>query len=907
MRAIWLGVLVVLAGGVARLQAGGGPLNTLILVNDNSPVSQELGQYYQDVRGLPERNIVHVRTTTNYTTDLATFTNEVVQPVRSYLAGAGLSNQIDYLVLTRDLPYRVFDGGVSYNGAGAVLFYGFKADDHPFTCPLTNAARSDYFQAESAFAHAEGPSSNRYYLSTVLTGYNLDQARRTVDRARQAESAFPTGRVALLHSGDGTRNVRWGQFDEVIFQARFTPAGRTYEEYNALWLQNISNVLGSLNGYLQVGGLNTVSFAPGALADHLTSYGGYLLDPDGQTSILDWLAAGAAGSYGTVVEPCAFTNKFPQAKLHYWYGRGFNLAESYTMAVQYPYMGLIVGDPLTAPYAQPPTVVVSGLVAGAVVTGNLSLALSASTTSTAGRVGRLAVFVDGLAWGTVTSRPPTAGNTVSVTVDGTTRTATVQAGDTLERVGSRLATAINNPPPFPYTARAYGDRVEIVQDAAGTSGAWVQVSATSATGSAAQLTVFARSVFTNLLESEVYAKEGLSLSGNLVTGDVLRLVISNLAGNVVTSEAVAVSGDTRGTLLARLAGAVNTNPLLQDAQGCRVDWVNYLDPAGDQWEAWLIARTNGWRGTALHVSYSVSNQPGSTLTGPAFADTFNDNAGVMSARATVFFTEGETNLQAGWTLTVTNLPDGPHELEVVAYEGSAVRVQGRTRIPFVVDRHALTCAITNPVAGRYLLRGSVVTAEVAAVSPGTVTQVTLYVEGKSFATTSGAPASLLWSTTNHGAGTVGLQAQAWDDGGRTTVSEVVPVQLYTDDDGDGLPDQWEYRALGSATNGVATDDPDGDGQDNHAEFLADTDPRDATSRYEVASFSWASGPMLGLTAATSRVHRVEFSDGSLLDDAWIAASNALPAAGSVTWLDAPTNAPAGTNGFRFYRVRAKLP
>ena len=87
----WLASLCLLSG---TAWAGGGPHNTLVIVNDNSPESQELGQYYQDLRGLPERHLVHVRTATNYSATLATFTNEVVQPVLDYLATAGLSNQI---------------------------------------------------------------------------------------------------------------------------------------------------------------------------------------------------------------------------------------------------------------------------------------------------------------------------------------------------------------------------------------------------------------------------------------------------------------------------------------------------------------------------------------------------------------------------------------------------------------------------------------------------------------------------------------------------------------------------------------------------------------------------------------------------------------------------------------------
>ena len=897
----WLASLCLLSG---TAWAGGGPHNTLVIVNDNSPESQELGQYYQDLRGLPERHLVHVRTATNYSATLATFTNEVVQPVLDYLATAGLSNQIDRLVLTRGLPYRITQG--TYNGSSAVLFYGFKADGPP--CSLTNAARSDYYASETAFTRAGAPSSNRYYLGTVLTGLTMDESRRALDRARASDLTAPTGRVALLHTTDYPRTIRWDQYDDALFLGRFLPGGPAGEAINSDGLSAASNLVGYLTGTTLEPHLATLGFAPGALADHLTSFGGYLLDPASlQMSILHWLAAGAAGSYGTVVEPCNYPQKFPAARLHFWYERGFSLAESYALALHSPYMGVIVGDPLAAPYAIPPQAVVSGLVAGAVVTADVALAISATSTGPAGRVSRLDVLVDGVFAATAAQRPPTPGNTVTVTLASSTRAYTVKADDTLEEVAAGLATRINAAPPIPYTATAYGDRVQVVQDGLGTSGAWIQVSASSGAGTAAVCTVFARSVFTNFLESVAQARKGLQLAGVPVSGDVVRVEIARLDGVVVTNQAVAGPADTRLTLLGALAAAVNAEPQLAGSIGCTSDWLRAADASTA--ELWLVARTNGWPGYNLEVTYSILTNLGSTLnTAHAFTDNFNDNADALAARANLFLTEGETNLQAPWTLAVTNLPDGPHELEVVAYEGSAVRVQGGVRIPFVVDRHDLVCVITNLASGRHILRGGVVTAEVSAVSPGAVTQVLLYVEGKLFAATSAPPYRFIWPTTNYGAGVVGLQALAQDGDGRATLSDPVALQLYTDGDGDGMSDQWEYRALGSATNGAAGDDPDDDGQSNLAEFLADTDPRDSASRHEVQTVRLADGLALDIPVTTTRAFQVEYSDTDLSSPAWTAALQSLPSAtGVVTWLDAPTNAPAAPNGFRLYRVRADLP
>ena len=69
------------------------------------------------------------------------------------------------------------------------------------------------------------------------------------------------------------------------------------------------------------------------------------------------------------------------------------------------------------------------------------------------------------------------------------------------------------------------------------------------------------------------------------------------------------------------------------------------------------------------------------------------------------------------------------------------------------------------------------------------------------------------------------------DMGSYDTSEFCKRQL-NDTDGDGMGDGYEYIHWGTATSGVATADSDSDGVNNLAEFLADTDPEDATSCLE---------------------------------------------------------------------------
>jgi hypothetical protein len=72
--------------------------------------------------------------------------------------------------------------------------------------------------------------------------------------------------------------------------------------------------------------------------------------------VTDWLDAGVTASYGTVEEPCNYTQKFPQASIlmeHYF--RGETVIEAYWKSVQWPGQGLFVGEPLARPFTDSPS------------------------------------------------------------------------------------------------------------------------------------------------------------------------------------------------------------------------------------------------------------------------------------------------------------------------------------------------------------------------------------------------------------------------------------------------------------------------------------------------------------------------------------------------------------------------
>ena len=95
-------------------------------------------------------------------------------------------------------------------------------------------------------------------------------------------------------------------------------------------------------------------FVPGAITDNLTSHGA-AFNTASQTKMTELLHAGAAMTSGPVHEPFAIAQKFPLPLMYGFYASGATAIEAFYLSIASPYQTLIVGDPLAAPYAKPPS------------------------------------------------------------------------------------------------------------------------------------------------------------------------------------------------------------------------------------------------------------------------------------------------------------------------------------------------------------------------------------------------------------------------------------------------------------------------------------------------------------------------------------------------------------------------
>ena len=461
LRSLLAGLLLLLACVPAlHVEAGGSGLNTVVVVNQNSTNSLELGNYFCERRQVPPENVLRIAWPGGNTSwSSGDFQTNLVTPLLAMLAARQLTNQIDYVVLSMDIPFQTVYDTNKINSTTSALFYGLKDDTGPNWRDVTNS----YDASEQIFRAAQPASAPGYsFLATMLTAGSLAQAKLLVDHGVASDSTFPAQPVILAKTSDTSRNIRYREFDNAIFNNRILGNCMVLRtNADSPWGQ--TNLLGYQTGLASFG-VSPNTFVPGAMADSLSSFGGIIFGANNQTSLLAFINAGAAGSYGTVTEPTASTQKFPDPQDYFYQFRGFSLAECYYQSLYAPYQGLIVGEPLAAPFAQAASGGWTVVATNSVLSGTARLNAAFSAGNANHPLQQIDLFVDGKYFQTLTNCAPRSGNRLNVALNGYPITYTVPANATLAMVANGLAALLNAPATTNFTqiaAFVHGDRIEL--------------------------------------------------------------------------------------------------------------------------------------------------------------------------------------------------------------------------------------------------------------------------------------------------------------------------------------------------------------------------------------------------------------------------------------------------------------
>lgn len=690
------------------LWAGGSGFNVIVVVNQNSANSVQLGNHYCEQRGVPPQNLWRMEgwTALTNTWTRANFETFLRGPLLAAITARGLTNQAEYILLSMDIPYRVLDNDLfrTQNSTTSALFYGFKPDAAPplvclpACCGLPDASSNSYAFSEMPIREAPPDTApTNAFLTMMLTASNLVAADSILSRGVASDSTFPTQAVYLARSGDSARNIRYMVFDNAVFDSRVWGESTLIRTNTSSTL--FTNLFGLQTGMTSLA-LRTNAFVPGAMGDNLTSNGGKIFeDRAGQTALLAFLNAGAAGSYGTVVEPCAYMQKFPDPRNYFYQQRGFCLAEAYYQSLLNPYQGLLVGEPLSAPFARRGTADWSSLTNGALLSGEATLTPSFFAAGTNLPLRQVDLFVDGSFVQTMTNLPPSAGNDLAVTLNGVTLNYTVPANATVASVVADLAAVLNaETNSTRVQAWPVGDRLELQSLEALLPGTNVTLSAGAAIGSAAQLTTRLTPARATFLDATATGWLSLLASNTPVAGDWLRLDFIKTNGECVSvSVTNTASGDSIATLVSNLVNLVKATPALQSSDG-----VLAADFADDTYcgivaaEFKLYARSPGWPASQIQVAFTASTN---LLALPSGTNCLQANLNDLRPRNHLYVSAGAAALPVSLAFDTTRVPDGWHQLTAVAYEGTSVRTQTRVARTVRIQNTSLAATLTPLLAG----------------------------------------------------------------------------------------------------------------------------------------------------------------------------------------------------------------
>jgi uncharacterized protein (TIGR03790 family) len=357
------------AGGVLgilfltqQILSAQGVANVLLVVNDASDLSREIGRYYASRRGVPSKNICHIRTAVTEAIQRAQYDREIAAPIGACLMQKRLTEQVLYIVTTGGVPLKIpgssgLGGDYAAVDSELTLLYSDlkQGKEHPIAGPALN---SFFGKRESKFGHPAFPM----YLVTRLAAYDLGGVKAIIDRGMRAVNR---GKFVIdTESPDPKEGDTW-----LREAANLLPKDRVIFDgsYNVIYDQ--TEVIGyagwGSNDHQRHRRFLGFQWLPGAIATEFVSTNGrtFQKPPDSwnisdwgkkelwfagapQTLTADYLLEGATAATGHVDEPFLGMTPHPEYLLPAYYS-GRNLAESYYISIRaLSWQNIVIGDPL---------------------------------------------------------------------------------------------------------------------------------------------------------------------------------------------------------------------------------------------------------------------------------------------------------------------------------------------------------------------------------------------------------------------------------------------------------------------------------------------------------------------------------------------------------------------------------
>jgi len=310
-----------------------------LVINTADPYSVEVGEFYIRARKLTPEQVLRVELPLRP----ALTADEFRAFDRLVLAHFGAGTQA--LALAWAQPYAV-----ACNSLTAAIAFGFDGELCSKSCdpPLRH---SPYFNSTSTRPFTDlGLRLSMLLAADDVAGAKAMILRGVASDGTLGQHGAPPVNAYYVITPDRARSARAPLFPP---PGRINGIGVDVHVESTSALEDVNRVLLYMTGAVKVDKLDRIGWVPGAMGDHLTSFGGALDGKHGQMTAKAWIASGATASYGPVSEPCAHPQKFPHPQvLLLQYAQGSTLIEAYWKSVAWPQQGLFIGEPLAAPFAR---------------------------------------------------------------------------------------------------------------------------------------------------------------------------------------------------------------------------------------------------------------------------------------------------------------------------------------------------------------------------------------------------------------------------------------------------------------------------------------------------------------------------------------------------------------------------
>ena len=352
--ALWFAATALLSAQTAR--------NVLLIINQASPISRQIGDYYVLRRHVPLANICRLNAKVDEEVSRDDFDKQIAGPITAFLRSHHLEEQILYIVTTSGVPLRIQGSrgelaeAASVDSELTLLYSDMRGKPHALPAGIANPF---FGKSGAVFRHPDFP----IYLVTRLAGYDFADVKGIIDRAVAASNR---GKFVIdLKASDSTQGNNW-----LREAAGSLPRGRVVLDESPIVLHDQTDVIayaswGSNDPNRKQRHLG-FKWLPGAIMTEYVSTNGrtFLHPPDTwnlggswsdlkglfagspQTLTADYIHDGASGASGHVYEPYLEYTPRPNILLPAYY-HGRNLAESYYLSIPaLSWMNIVIGDPL---------------------------------------------------------------------------------------------------------------------------------------------------------------------------------------------------------------------------------------------------------------------------------------------------------------------------------------------------------------------------------------------------------------------------------------------------------------------------------------------------------------------------------------------------------------------------------